>query len=200
MHLHHWNASFECYKPSNVPGNVACPWCMPRKPQRLRDHQRFRLHNGSLTHRIAKFSLRHEVGLDFAIGIPPSRTICRLYHRETLVDPLPWLTRFLDAHQFSNHRFLRVHPLCFAACFPRGGRRFNVEPPIADSRPFPSAFFPSLVAAIFENADAPLSLLTKIFLLRPFFPPFDGFAWLAVVGDQLWEQLPSWNRNYGCKK
>lgn len=77
-----------------------------------------------------------------------------------------------------------MHPLCFAACFPRGGRGFNVEPPIADSRPFPFAFFPSLVAAIFGNADAPFSLLTKIFLLRPFFPPFDGFAWLAVVGDR----------------
>lgn len=65
-----------------------------------------------------------------------------------------------------------MHPLCFAACFPRGGRGFSVEPPIADSRPFPSAFFPSLVAAIFGNADAPLSLLTEIFLSRyvPFFP------------------------------
>lgn len=42
------------------------------------------------------------------------------------------------------------------------------------------------MAAIFGNADAPLSLLTEIFLSRyvSFFPPFDGFAWLAVVGDR----------------
>lgn len=170
MHLHHWNASFECYKPSNVPGNVACPWCMPRKPQRLRDHQRFRLHNGSLTHRIAKFSLRHEVGLDFAIGIPPSRTICRLYHRETLVDPLPWHTRFLDAHQFSNHRFLRVHSLCFAACFPRGGRGFSVEPPIADSRPFPFAFFPLWWLLSLETQTRHSPFWRKSFSYVPFFP------------------------------
>lgn len=71
MHLHHWNASFECYKPSNVPGNVACPWCMPRKPQRLRDHQRFRLHNGSLTHRIANVLVTTRGWIRFRDRYPP---------------------------------------------------------------------------------------------------------------------------------
>lgn len=184
--MHHSSA----IKPSNVPGNVACPWCMPWKPQRLRDHQRFRLHNGSLTHQM--FSLRHEVGLGFAIPI-----LHRVQFAATTIEKPCSIHYYVRGFSVfttpTNLLTIDFCTLCVRSCFPRGG--FNVEPPIADSTPFPSAFFPSLLAAIFGNAGA-----TLFFWEGKSFPhvPFFSVSWIRVPRCAwLWEQpVPSWNRNW----